>query len=55
MSKEIVKIPYEKTIEIASEFLEKILGPPAEEVGLFLRDKVRFWRAKNQVGILIKA
>jgi hypothetical protein len=55
MSDELITIPYEKAVNKASDFLEKILLPPAEEVGLILKDQVRFWRVKNQVNILLKA
>jgi len=55
MSNEVVTGPYEKTAEIASRFLEKLVGPSAEEIGLILQDKVRLWRVKNQISILNKA
>jgi len=42
-------------IEAAKEFLEKIAGPAAEEVGLLLQDKVRIYRFRNQLKMLAKA
>ena len=45
----------EKAIEKAFKFLEKIIIPPCEELGLLLQDQVRLWRFKNQVRILNKA
>lgn len=41
--------------EIIKKFLEKLAGPAAEEVGLMLQDKVKFYRFKNQLKILKKA
>ena len=35
--------------EAAKEFLQKIAGPAAEEVGLLLQDKVRIYRFRNQL------
>lgn len=45
----------EKGLELAKDFANKILGPTVEEVGLILADKVKFYRYKNQVNILLKA
>lgn len=45
----------EKGLELAKDFANKILGPAVEEVGLLLADKVKFYRYKNQVNILLKA
>ncbi|HEX7406394.1 MAG TPA: hypothetical protein VF515_01970 [Candidatus Binatia bacterium] len=45
----------EKSIELARDFLEKLVFPPAEELGLLLRDHVALWRFKNQVSVLNKA
>jgi len=45
-------------LEIAEDvrrFLEKIVGPPLEELGGLLADQVRFFRFKKQVQILEKA
>lgn len=45
----------QNSIDLAKEFLSKIISPPAEELGLLLQDQVRFWRFKNQIKILEKA
>ena len=45
----------EKAIDLAKDFLDKLILPAVEEIGLLLRDKVTFWRTKNQVQILNKA
>ena len=45
----------EKAIEKAFKFLEAIIIPPCEELGLLLQEQVRLWRFKNQVRILNKA
>ena len=42
-------------IEAIKEFLEKIVGPVAEETGLLLQDKVRNYRLVNQIKMLSKA
>jgi CheY-like chemotaxis protein len=43
------------TVEGAAAFLGRICNPAADELGLFLRDGVRAWRAKNALGILAHA
>lgn len=45
----------EKGIEIAANFLNKLIMPAVEETGLLIKDKVTFWKFKNQVKILNKA
>ena len=45
----------EKGLEIAKEFIGKLVGPSIEELGLFLSDNVKFLRYKNQIRILLKA
>ncbi|MDF0591238.1 Abi-alpha family protein [Candidatus Methanocrinis natronophilus] len=45
----------EKGVDAVIRFLEKIAGPAAEESGLLLQDKVKFYRFKNQVKMLAKA
>ena len=48
-----------KSLEIlanaAKEFLQKVITPPLEEIGLLFADKVKYWRFKNQVNVLTKA
>lgn len=45
----------EKGLDIVKGFLDKIIGPPAEELGGILQDRVKLWRVKNQINILQKA
>lgn len=42
-------------VKTGLDFLEVICRPAAEEFGLLLQDRVRYWRAKNSSNILIKA
>lgn len=57
MSKElnIKSSTIEKGIEIAKDFLDKLIMPAVEETGLLVKDQVTFWKFKNQVKILNKA
>ena len=41
--------------ESVIRFLEKIVGPPLEELGGLLADQVRFFRFKKAIEILEKA
>jgi Abortive infection alpha len=43
------------SVEGASAFLSRVCLPVAEEYGLLLRDKVRYWRANNLANIAIEA
>ncbi|MDP1710138.1 MAG: Abi-alpha family protein [bacterium] len=45
----------EKGLELAKDFLGKLISPTIEEVGLLISDNVKFLRFKNQVRILLKA
>ena len=45
----------EKSLDLIKSFTEKLLGQTAEEVGLLMADKVKYFRFKNQVKILTKA
>lgn len=45
----------EKGLELAKEFLGKLISPTLEEVGLLISDNIKFIRFKNQVRILLKA
>jgi len=45
----------EKGLEIAKDFLGKLIMPAVEETGLLIKDQVTFWKFKNQVKILNKA
>lgn len=52
---DITSTAIEKGIELAKDFLDKLIIPTVEETGLLLRDKVTIWRFNNQVRMLIKA
>src|SRR4051812_5198111 len=39
----------------AAAFLSRICLPAAEEFGLLLRDRVRYWRAQNLAAVVAKA
>lgn len=52
---DITSTAVEKGIDLAKDFLDKLIIPTVEETGLLLRDKVTMWRFNNQVKMLIKA
>ena len=45
----------EKGIELAKEFLGKLISPTIEEVGLLMADNIKYIRFKNQVNIALRA
>ncbi|WP_431127122.1 hypothetical protein [Flagellimonas flava] len=45
----------EKGLELVKDFVETLIGPTIEEVGLLMSDKIKYFRFKNQVKILTKA
>ena len=47
--------PIEIGLDLIKDFLEKLAGPAAEEIGLMLQDQVKLYRFKNQYKILTKA
>ena len=51
LSKEVIK----SSIEAATGFLNKIVGPASEEIGNLLGEKIRFWRFKNAIETVLKA
>ncbi len=52
---DITSTALEKGIDIAKNFLDKLIIPSVEETGLLLKDQVTLWKFKNQVKILNKA
>ena len=46
---------FEQGLELVKGFLDKLVGPSIEEVGLLLSDNIKLWRLKNQIKILNKA
>ena len=57
MSKElnIKSSTIEKGLELAKDFLGKLISPTIEEAGLLISENIKFLRFKNQVKILLKA
>lgn len=55
VSTELAKEGISGAVEAAKEFLSKLVGPAAEEIGLLLQDQVKLYRFKNQLRILAKA
>lgn len=45
----------ERGIDIAKNFIEKLVSPSIEELGLLVRDQISYWRFNNQIKILNKA
>ncbi len=45
----------ERGIELAKDFLDKLIMPAVEETGLLMKEKVTYWKFKNQVKVLNKA
>lgn len=52
---DITSTAIEKGIDLAKDFLDKLIIPTVKETGLLLKDKVTMWRFNNQIKILIKA
>ncbi|WP_295793696.1 Abi-alpha family protein [Mucilaginibacter sp.] len=45
----------EKAIDIAKDFLDKLIMPSIEEAGLLIKDQVTYFKFKNQIRILNKS
>lgn len=45
----------DKGLDLAKDFLQKLISPSVEEIGLLAADNIRFRRFKNQVRIIEKA
>lgn len=52
---DITSTAIEKGIDLAKDFLEKLIIPTVEETGLLLKEKLTMWCFNNQVKMLIKA
>jgi hypothetical protein len=44
----------EKSLDLAKGFLQKLIGPSVDELGLMFSDNVKLWRLKNQIRNLEK-
>ncbi|MBI3218726.1 MAG: DUF4393 domain-containing protein [Bacteroidetes bacterium] len=55
MSDSVDKYGVGKAAEVAADFLHSILTQPIQELNGLVADKIKFWRFKNQVDILLKA
>lgn len=44
----------DKTLDLVKVFLDKLISPTIEEVGLLMKDKISVWRFNNQIKILDK-
>lgn len=45
----------ESSIELAKDFVGRLVNPSVEELGLLIKDKISYWRFSNQIKILNKA
>ncbi|EQB90583.1 Abi-alpha family protein [Elizabethkingia anophelis] len=45
----------DKGLEIAKNFVDKLIMPSVEETGLLVKDQITMWRFKNQIKMLNKA
>ena len=52
---DITSTALEKGTEIAKGFIDKLVTPSIEELGLLIRDRVSLWRFSNQIKILNRA
>lgn len=52
---DITSTAVEKSIDMLKDFLNKLIGPAVEETGLLVKDKVSYYRFKNQLSILKKS
>jgi Abortive infection alpha len=44
----------EKSLDLVKDFLQKLIGPSIDELGLLFSDNVKLWRLKNQIRNLEK-
>ncbi len=52
---DVTSTALEKGIDVATGFVNKLVNPSVEELGLLIRDQVSLWRFSNQIRILNKA
>ena len=52
---DITSTSIEKGIEVARDFVDKLIMPAAEELGLLVRESVSLWWFKNQIRIPTKS
>lgn len=45
----------EKGIDLAKGFIDRLINPSVEELGLLMKDQISYWRFRNQILILNKA
>ena len=55
MKLDISSTAVEKGIDLAKDFLDKLITPTVEETGLLMKDQIASWRFKNQIKALTKA
>lgn len=51
---DITSTAVEKGLDLAKDFLEKLVYPSAEELGFLLKDGISSWRANRQIDLLNK-
>lgn len=51
----ITSTAVEKGLDMARSFLSKLISPAVEEAGLLIKDRITYWRFRNQVKVLNKA
>ena len=52
---ELAKEAIKQSLEIAKNFVGKLVDPALEEGGGIIQDTIKFWRFKNQINIILKA
>ena len=45
----------EEMVRAANAWLERLLGPPATEIGELFADRVRHWRARQAVALVLES
>ncbi|MCK8142905.1 DUF4393 domain-containing protein [Flavobacterium sp. I-SCBP12n] len=55
MKVDISSTAVEKGIDLAKDFLDKLISPAIEETGLLIKDQIASWRFKNQIKTLNRA